>query len=315
MKIAIFHMNQLGDMMFSLPMIYNLQQNCSGTLIYSISKSDFVNEFLTLTSLIDKTVIRPKSLFKKIDFINWCKKEKFDLSIHISQSIDSTIAASLSDIPERIGFKSALLSFLYTKQVEFNPPPSIENNLRLLEPLGVKISKTDYLGLINVSSLQKQNYIKNLGIEEKDFVVVIAPGVSKRRKHKMWSEEKFGLVIKYLSKNYFSKCILIGTRTEYLTCKNILRFSPECNVINLAGKTTLRDLCRIFSRTNLFIGVDSGVMHLAAAMDVSIVALFGETNPEIVGPQNKRKIIVKKNTTNEISVEEVINAIETLRKI
>ncbi|MDI6641470.1 MAG: glycosyltransferase family 9 protein [Elusimicrobiota bacterium] len=322
MKIAVFHMNQLGDMMFSLPMLYNLRQAYPEAQIVSISKSSSIIEFNNLTSLINKTIIRPSgfNIQKKISFLMQCKSEQFDLSIHISQSIDSTLTAFFANIPQRIGFETAPLSFLYTKKVEFANPPSIANNFRLIEPLNVKISKTDYVGLLSVKP--DEEYLKNIGVTKRDTVVVIAPGTSKRRKYKMWSEEKFGGVTKYLCEKYLAKCFIVGSKDDYTTCQNICNdasmrnlapyISGGARVSNFAGKTSLKDLCRIFQRANLFIGIDSGAMHIAASVDIPIIALFGTTNPNVVGPQNKNSVVIKRNSTSEITVEDVISAIESL---
>jgi ADP-heptose:LPS heptosyltransferase len=66
------------------------------------------------------------------------------------------------------------------------------------------------------------------------------------------------------------------------------------SIVNLAGKTNLADLCQLLKRASLFVGVDSGIMHLASSLDIPVVGIFGPTDPSQVGPQNKRSVVVQK---------------------
>jgi ADP-heptose:LPS heptosyltransferase len=62
---------------------------------------------------------------------------------------------------------------------------------------------------------------------------------------------------------------------------------------NLAGKTGLRDLCYLLKGASLFVGVDSGMMHLASSLDIPVVGIFGPTDPFYVGPQNRKSMAVR----------------------
>ena len=64
-------------------------------------------------------------------------------------------------------------------------------------------------------------------------------------------------------------------------------------VVNLAGQVRLKDLCYLMKDASLFVGVDSGIMHLASAFDVPVVGIFGPTDPFYVGPQNRKSIVVR----------------------
>lgn len=316
MKVAVFHMNQLGDMIFSLPLLYNLKKFDPSVEIVSIGKSaEILKSIAELSGLIDKVLIRPevRKIFQKIAFIKKCKDEQFDVSIHISQSIDTTLIAYLSGIPERIGFETAVMSNLYTKKVQFEQPPSTFNNLRLLEVLNVPIVKKDYVGLIFVES--DEDFFKKIGISKDDFVVCISPGTSKRRQYKMWQSEKFAEVMKYMVHKYEAKCFILGSKMDWDVCSEIFSKSHVSNVFNLAGGITLVEVAKLLKRTNVFIGVDSGLIHLAGALDTPLVGLYGKTLPEYIGPQNGKKVIVKKNTTEEITVNDVITAVEHLLSI
>jgi ADP-heptose:LPS heptosyltransferase len=65
-------------------------------------------------------------------------------------------------------------------------------------------------------------------------------------------------------------------------------------VVNLAGTTNLVGLCQLLKRASLFVGVDSGIMHLASSLDIPVVGIFGPTDPSQVGPQNKKSVVVQR---------------------
>jgi ADP-heptose:LPS heptosyltransferase len=64
-------------------------------------------------------------------------------------------------------------------------------------------------------------------------------------------------------------------------------------VEDLAGKTDLLELCHLLKQASLFVGVDSGIMHLASSFDIPVVGIFGPTDPFYVGPQNKKSLVVR----------------------
>ncbi|MCX7941183.1 MAG: glycosyltransferase family 9 protein [Elusimicrobiota bacterium] len=316
MKITVFHLNQLGDMLFSLPLLYNLRKVFNNAKIVSICSSlDLLKFIYQTTNLIDDFIVRPRDLKvkHKLSFIKRVMSEKFDISIHLSQSLDATLTAFICGIPHRVGFKTAAMSFLYTQKVEFIPPPSVYNNLAILESLKIPIFKRDYVGLISINTTT--DTFKKFNITNNDFIVGISPATSKRRKYKMWSNKKFAEVIEYFIKHYSVKCFLLGSLNDFHVCLDIvnnININTFKNIVNLAGKTTLLEVACILKRTNIFIGVDSGLLHLASSFEVPVVGLFGKTLPEYIGPQGKNKIVIKKDNIQEITSEEVIKAAELL---
>lgn len=103
--------------------------------------------------------------------------------------------------------------------------------------------------------------------------------------------------------------IITGTSNESFLAKKFKKEVP--NTIDLVGKTTVMDLAALMTRINLFIAHDCGVIHIAAASNVPIVALFGPTNQVMTGPYPLRAQhhVIKKDRMTEISVMEVANIV------
>lgn len=113
---------------------------------------------------------------------------------------------------------------------------------------------------------------------------------------KRWYPEKFSKVAEALSKQY--NIIIFGGPAEIDIANDIekdLKHSGVQNYLNLAGKTTIEELCQKIGGLDLFITGDSGPMHVAAAYDIPTVAIFGPTKEKETNQwKNQKSIIVKK---------------------
>ena len=102
-------------------------------------------------------------------------------------------------------------------------------------------------------------------------------------------------IIDYLRDRYKAKIVMTSSPAEKELAKisNILGYikSPE-KVICLAGKTTLKELAAVSKRCKLFIGVDTAAMHIAAAVNIPVIALFGPSGEHNWGPWGERHVVV-----------------------
>jgi ADP-heptose:LPS heptosyltransferase len=168
---------------------------------------------------------------------------------------------------------------------------SWHNNLKLLKRLNVNVNKNDYVGLL---SLDKNEC--NLSLPDK--FVIISPGASRRRFAKTWGEGKFAELMLSLKKKYDLIPVLVGGKDNLEYNNTIIRKAREnyqgkgMDAINATG-TSLRELCSMIKDASLFVGIDSGIMHLASSLDIPVVGIFGPTDPFYVGPQNDRSIVVR----------------------
>ena len=147
---------------------------------------------------------------------------------------------------------------------------------------------------------------------------------------KCWPAEKYAELAQKLSKNF--NIVIFGGRDEINLCSVIESLIPESskNILNLAGQTSIDDLINRIGQLKLFITGDSGPMHIAAALDVPTISIFGPTKfIETSQWRNKQSIIVKKNfecqpcmerecplkhhkCMREISVDEIMEKISEL---
>jgi len=123
-------------------------------------------------------------------------------------------------------------------------------------------------------------------------LVAIHPGSGGYSLARRWSAEGFARLADALVERYGARIVLVGTPADGASRVASLMHSEA---MNLEGKTTLGQLAAVLKRCNLFIGADSGVMHLAAAVGTPLVAIFGPSNHRAWGPwpRDGRHIILR----------------------
>ncbi len=159
--------------------------------------------------------------------------------------------------------------------------------------------------------------LKELNLHDKNFVVLHTNGGWYL---KNWDKNKWRSLVKVLYERYGFLSVIVGGKGEYLEGEN---------VSNLAGKLSIKETAALIKMSKLFIGLDSGPTHLASAMNVPVVALFGNTHPKVSEPNCDSYICIHSasscevpcglkfcykniNCTSEIKVESVLKAVDKL---
>jgi ADP-heptose:LPS heptosyltransferase len=122
-----------------------------------------------------------------------------------------------------------------------------------------------------------------------DKYVVFAPGSA--REHKCWPTERFAALADKITSQFGLPTVAVGTASE----KNIIDNLEELAnvpIANLAGKTGLRELTALLRATQLVVANDTGPGHIAAALGVPLVLIFGPTNPVRVAPYGRDHCVV-----------------------
>jgi ADP-heptose:LPS heptosyltransferase len=151
--------------------------------------------------------------------------------------------------------------------------------LNVVQLLGCEI--TDSQIEIKVSESEKQ-FAKDIlaanNVSDNDFIISLHPGGGRPAKH--WLPERFAELANKLISEYKIKIILLGNDSEIKIAKQV-ELGIKFPVINLAGKTpTTKHLAAIIGQGNMFIGNDSGPMHLAIALKIPTIGIFGPAHPD-----------------------------------
>lgn len=289
MKVVCFHLNQVGDLAFSLPALKCVRDSFPGVHVTSVVRPSAA-EVMVSTGLADEVLARASGVNgRKLRLARTLACGRFDLALVFSQSAECAALAYASRAAERIGFINTSLGVLLTRRVDFHHPPSTRNNLRLVSEAGCEITRTDYVGLLKPSADQierARNLLRKHGVAPDDPIVAFAPGTSGRRGVKEWTDEGFAAVGRYLAGR--------GVRPVVLGTESAVGITDGCaDVLDLSGKTNLGEVVAILDRCRSLVAVDSGILHLGAATGTKVVGLYGPSNPSITGPQGEGHAVLR----------------------
>jgi ADP-heptose:LPS heptosyltransferase len=218
------------------------------------------------------------------------RRERFDMIVLFSAAESAWLLAQLSAARTKVGFTRAMGGRLLTVAAPWTRPPSTANNLRLIEAIGCEPTRTDYVGFLTPESEDREaadGVLSAAGVHPGEEFIVLSQGTSKGRELKSWTNEGFASVADRLVAKYHIRSVVVGLDGGEAIC------ALSRNAVDLTGRTSLPTLAAVLDRAKLFAGIDSGVMHLSAAMGTPVVGLFGPSDPEITGPQGMGHRIVR----------------------
>ena len=282
-NILIIKICCLGDIVFITPVISALKKQYPGSKITIVSSDWIKNIFPFLDGVDDVIIFNPynKNFFSKamaaLGLILKIRKRKIDLGFTTHRNNFFGLILSLSGIKYRLGFSQ-------TKHLNYTAP--FENTLhetkRYLEVLkSIDIDSDEPPGLIQKKD--KAEIRKELGINENDFLLCLFPfgGVNPGTKMtiKRWELEKYISLVKKLSDSIPSVKILLmeGTQPDENLPVSITDSLPDGIIVKKINDD-------IISVCNIFTAGDTGPLHIAAALGVSTLAIFGPSDPNLLAP-------------------------------
>lgn len=221
---------------------------------------------------------------------------EYDLGLLMTNSFSSAWWFWRGKVQNRIGFRGNFRSWLLTDPV--SKPKNIEKvhlvqtYKLLLGPLGIPVSDTSPQLYLNADDRKfVEDFYKLNHIRPDDIVIGINPGAA-YGSAKCWIPERFKEVTQKLLHHPNVVVLYFGDQSSAPLVNEICANMPA-RVINLATKTTLRELIALIGACSIFLTNDSGPMHIASALNVPLLALFGSTNEVKTGPYNGGKVIHK----------------------
>lgn len=300
MRVLILPLYGIGDTLMTTPAIEILKKNLNVKITnLCMFKTNF--EILKANPFIDEIIFFPfmeKSKFEVFQFI-LSLRGKFDYSINFypSNRWQYSALSWMFGAKWRVGHRYIKrdlreLNFLKNLTVRENEElHNVQENVRLLEFFGIK---TDEIPAMKVY-LSEEEIAQGMSFvnqnSKKSVRIGIHAGTSKFKGHvkKRWPKEKFLALINSLSEFDF---FLFGTHEEELENRFIFENAKYNNVILVSNKT-IREVAAIIKQMNIFVSNDSGLMHLASALSIPVVAIFGPTNPKWVSPWGVRSKVVR----------------------
>ncbi len=286
-QVVVFHLNQIGDLMFTLPALKTIREEFPRAHITSVMRPHLAG-LVAASGLVDDIVRRPSGRRRAAISLGLeLRQLQPDLAISFSQSATMTLCARLSGARQRVGYVDSHLAWLLTHRIQVRGIPSPEKVMRLVRGLGLRPGHTDYVGLLRLAGEDHGNadaLLAEAELEGEGPLIALAPGESEARPYKSWDAEGFIEVAHKLVRREDTRLLVVGAESDRAIGYEIAGHLGARHAANLAGRTTPSELAAILARCELLIGIDSGPMHVAAAMGRPVVGLFGPTDPRQTGP-------------------------------
>lgn len=301
-KVLIIKLRHIGDVLLTIPAIRAVRETFPSAYIAALVNKG-TEEVLTGNPLLDEVIVYergiqrlplPQRVRRELGFMRMIRKKDFDMAIDLTSGDRPAILSFLSGARYRLAYDPEGKGFwgkryLYTHLVSPNGMPGhvVLQNLYPLRQFGIE---TTDLGVTIFPSKDDEEYVDKLlqegGIRSGEPFVHIHP-VS-RWLFKCWRDEYMGGVIRWLLDKGIKVVITSSPdKGEMEKVRGVLSLvtTPHSSLlVDLSGRTTLKHMAVISKRANLFFGIDSAPMHIAAAVGTPVMALFGPTGAYDWGP-------------------------------
>ena len=300
-RLLVRAVNWLGDAVLTTPAIAALRAACPQARI-TLAAKPLVAELLRHHPDIDEIEVYDKDgrhagVFGMLRKARELRREGYDAALLLQNAFDAAALAFLAGIPERMGYATDGRRLLLSRPVpvteEVLSLHHAEYYLRLLAELGVPRPKEPRLSLLVTDGerTSMQDRLAKSGIPEGKRILGINPGAT-YGSAKRWFPERFAEVADALSEEWDAAVVLMGSVPEMPLSAEI-EAAMKRKPVNLAGRTTVRELMSLLSGCFFLVTNDSGPMHIAAAFDVPIAAIFGPTDWNKTSPWTDRARVVR----------------------
>jgi heptosyltransferase-2 len=306
-RILVVRNDRFGEFLLNIPAFRALKIKFPQAKI-SLIANPYVRELAECIDCIDEVIPwenKKHSLKELLLFSNNLRKKKFSLCVIFNPAKEFNLISFLAGIPMRVGY-ARKWGFLLTHKIpdlkKLATKHEVEYNLDLVK-------------LIGAEGGFEQLYLPLDGGTIKENSIIIHPWTSDVRKQ--WPAHKFVLLAQRLIHELNLKVIFIGGKDEIDSSQELLKgFRQE--VVDLTGKTSLKELARLIKQSRLLISADSGPVHMASCVGTPVIAIFrndllGKTATRW-GPKSKGSVVLENNDLSAISVEDVfVKAKEILK--
>jgi predicted lipopolysaccharide heptosyltransferase III len=310
-NILLIQLKRIGDLILTTPAIAALRERfpeAKLTLVISRECASLVPAIIG----IDQVLIMRRNLADTRDFFSVARK-KFDYCIDFTRNDRSAFLAFLSRarkriVSYRVKRRSRFRRGAYNEFVQhrMRDMHTIDYNLSLLEPLGIRDVSPPLQLSLPVSAHETANALRRQARIDDPFVV-FHPGSA--RTEKFWQPDRWADVILHATSHFGVNAVLTGG-TSALEKAHLAEIEaklprPEKNsaasIIDLSGKMDLLTLAALIAQARLLVTVDTAPMHFAAATGTPQVILFGPTNPFHWHPRQSPALILQGESGSPLS--------------
>lgn len=283
-NILIRATNWVGDAVMCLPALRAIRERFPAAHIAVLAKP-WVADLYRKETFANEVIAYDQSRWAIASAL---RRRRFDCAILLQNAFDAALIAWLARIPVRIGYNRDARGLLLTRAVPVPRPGEIPRHerfyyLELLRRAGV-IDRLPESDAIRLEAARPPGVAR--------AVIGVSPGAAYGTA-KQWLPERFAAAAAALADARNASIALFGSASERDLCERVAVLLNGRPVTNYAGKTTLAEFIDLASGCELFLTNDSGAMHIASALGVPTVAIFGATDDVATGPTGAHSLVIR----------------------
>lgn len=297
-RVLIKAPNWLGDLVMTLPALRALRVAYPQARLAVLVRRELAGLY-DGCRWIDRVVpysVAPgvRGIADRARLIGELRGGRYDLAVVLPKSFESVFWVWLAGIPRRAGFRSDGRSWMLTNGV---PLPRLRRGHQsgdyldlLRNGLGVAAIDDQRLEVAQHHREQMESWLAARGGAGPLIAMAVSAAYGPAKE---WPEGRYVGLIERLESRYGVRCVLVGAPGERERCRRVAQASAASPIV-AAGETTVGQLVALLSLCDGFAGNDSGAMHVAAAVGIPTVGVFGSTDPERTGPRGRCVAVVRR---------------------
>ena len=311
-KILIIRLSAIGDVVDVLPALRCLRSNFPESRI-SWLVEDRASAILSAHPDLDDVIVFPRKKWQReilkvkkaistlSDILSFYRKlhgEHYDLVLDFQGNLKSGIMNLITGTENRVGFGKGFskeFNYLFTRYRVYpqnKREHRIDKNLSLLKGIGFKAKFQNPEFPV---SRPDQEYISHF-IDENNKcsipLIIVNPCTSKYGSYKRWPTLNYARLADMILEKYDVKVIFIWGPNEFEIVNEIISYMKQKALVSC--KTTIKQLIELVRRADLYIGGDTGPLHIASTLCIPTVAIFGPKDPILYGPYHENTAIINK---------------------
>ncbi len=338
--VLLIQLGDIGDVVLTMPAISTLRRHFPDNELI-VCVREHARELAEDCPWTDGVVSVDKQRRKlrhelayQVRFLSDLRKPRFSLAIDLRTGSRGAVAAFLSGARYRIGrfsdggpwWRNSLFTHLVrpeNEMLQYAP----EHHLNIIAPFGFHTD--DCIPALTVPQPRKkaaQAVLREAGIPDRTPIVAVHP--FSLWQYKEWQPSEWISLIHHLTEKRGFSAVVTGSPAERVRAEELTE-GFKGRAFNLAGKTSIGELPAILQLCDLFVGVDTAALHIAGAVGVPTVGIFGPSSPVSWAPRGERHCVVTKGMScqpcrqkgcqgteksrclDELKAEEVISVVET----
>ncbi len=308
-RILIIKPSSIGDVVNALPFLSSLRQRYPDRHIAWLVEEEAA-ELLLGHPLLDRVIVSGRkrwgrevrtplrgsvALREMASLIAELRQGRYDLVVDLQGLLKSALMVACAGARYRVGLAGAREGservLTHVVPLPAGPLHAVDRYLEAARFLGADpLSKAFVFPSRPEDDVMAEALLAEADVTPDNPVIALNPQA--RWRTKLWEEERFARLGEALARRHGARILVIGSSSDLLSARHLAsRMNPVPFVA--AGRTDLKVLIALLKRIDLLVTVDSGPMHLAAALGTPLVALFGPTDPRLIGPYGGDGVVLR----------------------